>query len=163
MRPICRPKGLCLLGASVSRPQAPLSPHRDFCKCRHWNSSRISSPYDWEPSRQGRLSPTNPLGDRMATTSLYIPPNPLISSPTLVGVFSNAVFNCLSYCFTVLRVGINTWVQFHAMMVVMLPKFNRTTQACRKKFNQIFASYKEDKLINSISGNNWQKSNFTTL
>ena len=48
-------------------------------------------------------------------------------------------------------------------MVVVLPKFNRTVQACRKKFNQIFASYKEDKFANDILGNNRQENNFTTL
>ena len=42
----------------------------------------------------------------------------------------------------------------------MLPKFNRTAQACRKKFNQIFVSYKENKLANGISGNNRQESKF---
>ena len=42
----------------------------------------------------------------------------------------------------------------------MLPKFNRTAQACHKKFNQIFASYKKDKLANGISGNNRQESKF---
>ena len=42
----------------------------------------------------------------------------------------------------------------------MLPKFNRTAQACRKKFNQIFVSYKEDKLANGFLGNNRQKNKF---
>jgi len=45
-------------------------------------------------------------------------------------------------------------------MVVMLSKFNRTVQACRKKFMQIFASYKEDKLADGILGNNRQESKF---
>jgi hypothetical protein len=45
-------------------------------------------------------------------------------------------------------------------MVVMLPNFNRTATACRKKFTQVFASYKEDKLANGISGNNRQESKF---
>jgi len=39
-------------------------------------------------------------------------------------------------------------------MIVMLPKFNRTTVACHKKFKVIFNAYKEDKMANGISGNN---------
>ena len=46
------------------------------------------------------------------------------------------------------------------MMVVMLSKFNRKAQACHEKFNQIFVSYKEDKLANGILG---KKVNFMTL
>ena len=59
-----------------------------------------------------------------------------------------------------MNAGIDTWVRLHARMVIMLPKFNRTAQACRKKFNQIFAAYKEDKLANGISCNNHQESKF---
>ena len=55
---------------------------------------------------------------------------------------------------------IDTWVRLHTKMVIMLPKFIRTTQTCRKKFNQIFSAYKEDKLANGISGNNRQESKF---
>lgn len=45
-------------------------------------------------------------------------------------------------------------------MVVMLPKFNRTAVACRKKFKSIFDEYKEDKMANGISGNNRQEGKF---
>ena len=45
-------------------------------------------------------------------------------------------------------------------MLVILLKFNRIAQACSKKFNHIFASYKEDKLANGISCNNRQKNKF---
>ena len=44
--------------------------------------------------------------------------------------------------------------------MIMLPKFNRTAQACHKKFNQFFFVYKEDKLANGISCNNQQESKF---
>ena len=58
------------------------------------------------------------------------------SSPTLSGiVFSDAVFDYLYYCFTVLSARIDTWVWLYARMVVILSKFNRTAQTCRKKFN----------------------------
>ncbi|KAG0574894.1 hypothetical protein KC19_VG300500 [Ceratodon purpureus] len=97
----------------------------------------------------------------MATNSIYLPPNSSIPSPTLAEFFLMMWF--LTVLFTVslfLSVGIDTWVRLHARMVVMLPKFNRTVQACRKKFNQVFASYKEDKLANGISDNNPQESKF---
>jgi hypothetical protein len=40
-------------------------------------------------------------------------------------------------------------VRLHARM---LPKFNYTTQACRKKWNVIFKAYKDDKMAKGISG-----------
>lgn len=56
--------------------------------------------------------------------------------------------------------GIDTWVRLHARMVVMHPKFTRTSQACRKKFEKIFKAYKEDKMANQISGNDRHESKF---
>ena len=49
--------------------------------------------------------------------------------------------------------GIDTWTRLHARMVVMLPKFNRSAIACRKKHENLFKAYKEDKMTNGISGN----------
>jgi hypothetical protein len=75
-------------------------------------------------------------------------------------VFSMPCLTPLPCLLTVLLVGIDTWVRLHARMVVMLPKFNRTAMACRKKFKTIFDAYKEDKMANGISGNNRQESKF---
>jgi len=42
-------------------------------------------------------------------------------------------------------------------MVAILPKFNQIFQACPKKFEAIFNAYKENKMSNGISSNNWQE------
>ena len=49
--------------------------------------------------------------------------------------------------------GIDTWTRLHARMVVMLPKFNRSSTAYKKKHENIFKAYKEDKMANEISRN----------
>ena len=56
--------------------------------------------------------------------------------------------------------GIDTWTRLHARMVVMLPKFNRSATACRKKHENLFKAYKEDKMANGISGNARHESKF---
>ena len=48
----------------------------------------------------------------------------------------------------------------HARMVVMLLKFNRSVTACRKKHENLFKAYKEDKMTNGISGNARHESKF---
>jgi hypothetical protein len=45
-------------------------------------------------------------------------------------------------------------------MVVILSKFNRTSEACWKKFKNIFKAYKDDKMANGISSNDCHKSKF---
>ena len=45
-------------------------------------------------------------------------------------------------------------------MLAAIPGFSRTTKGCRKKFENIFRSYKEDKLANSICGNNKHECKF---
>jgi hypothetical protein len=74
--------------------------------------------------------------------------------------FSMLLLTHSSIFLALLVVGIDTWVRLHARMVIMLPKFNRTAVACRKKFKTIFDAYKEDKLANGISGNNRQEGKF---
>ena len=46
---------------------------------------------------------------------------------------------------------IDTWTRLHARMVVMLPKFNRSATACRKKHEGLSKAYK--KMANGISKN----------
>jgi len=64
------------------------------------------------------------------------------------------------FVFVVLNVGIDTWVRLHTKMVMLLPKFKRTTIVCWKKFKTIFNACKEDKMANSIFGNNRQENKF---
>ena len=45
-------------------------------------------------------------------------------------------------------------------MLAAIPGFSHTAQGCRKKFENIFKSYKEDKLANSISENNRHECKF---
>ena len=45
-------------------------------------------------------------------------------------------------------------------MLAAIPGFSRTIEGCRKKFENIFKSYKEEKLANSISGNNTHECKF---
>ena len=56
--------------------------------------------------------------------------------------------------------GMDTWIRLQARMLAAFPGFSRTTEGCRKKFENIFKSYKEDKLANSISGNNRHECKF---
>ena len=83
---------------------------------------------------------------------------PLHSSKT-IRLLPYTCWNYFSW-YVLMNTRIDTWLRLHARMVVMLPKFNRTTQTCCKKFNQIFAAYKEDKLANGISCNNQQENKF---
>ena len=45
-------------------------------------------------------------------------------------------------------------------MLATIPGFSCIAEGCRKKFENIFKSYKEDKLANSISGNNRHECKF---
>ena len=45
-------------------------------------------------------------------------------------------------------------------MLAAIPGFSRTAEACRKKFETVFKSYKEDKLANSVSGNDRHECKF---
>jgi hypothetical protein len=45
-------------------------------------------------------------------------------------------------------------------MIVAIPGFSRTAEACRKKFETVFKQYKEDKLANSVSGNDRHECKF---
>ena len=56
--------------------------------------------------------------------------------------------------------GIDTRTRLHARMVVMLPKFNRSATACRKKHENLFKAHKEDKMANGILGNARHESKF---
>ena len=48
----------------------------------------------------------------------------------------------------------------HARIVVILRKFNQSATACRKKHENLFKAYKEDKMANGISGNARHESKF---
>ena len=56
--------------------------------------------------------------------------------------------------------GVDTWIRLQARMLATIPGFSHTTEGCRKKFEKIFKSYKEDKLANSISGKNRHECKF---
>jgi hypothetical protein len=45
-------------------------------------------------------------------------------------------------------------------MLVAIPGFSHIAEACRKKFEMVFKSYKEDKLVNSISRNDRHECKF---
>jgi hypothetical protein len=46
------------------------------------------------------------------------------------------------------------------MILIILPKFNQTSKACRIEFEKIFKAYKDDKMANNISNDNCYKSKF---
>jgi hypothetical protein len=48
--------------------------------------------------------------------------------------------------------GVDVWVKLHARLLVLIPGLNRSTEACKKKFNTLFKQYKVDKMANSVSG-----------
>jgi hypothetical protein len=43
---------------------------------------------------------------------------------------------------------------------VAISGFSHTADACRKKFETVFKQYKDDKLANSISRNDWHECKF---
>ena len=44
------------------------------------------------------------------------------------------------------------WHKLHARILCQLPSFKKSAVACKKKFNSLFKMYKEDKVLNGISG-----------
>ena len=62
--------------------------------------------------------------------------------------------------FCVFLEGIYTWTRLHVRMVVMLPKFNQSATACRKKHENLFKAYNKDKMANGILGNAFHESKF---
>jgi hypothetical protein len=48
-------------------------------------------------------------------------------------------------------------------MIVAILGFSRTAETCQKKFETVFKQYKEDKLTNSISGNDRHECKFYDL
>ena len=59
--------------------------------------------------------------------------------------------------------GIDTWTRLHARMIVILSKFNQSATTCKKKHENLFKAYKEDKIANGISMNARHESKFLTL
>ena len=55
---------------------------------------------------------------------------------------------------------IDTWTRLHARIVVIFPKFIRSATACRRKHENLFKAYKEDKMANGISENAHHESKF---
>ena len=45
-------------------------------------------------------------------------------------------------------------------MIVAIPEFSRMAEACQKKFEMVFKPYKEDKLANSVLGNDRHECKF---
>lgn len=48
--------------------------------------------------------------------------------------------------------GVDVWVKLHARLLALIPGLNRSTEACKKKFNNVFKQYKVDKMANIVSG-----------
>ena len=46
----------------------------------------------------------------------------------------------------------DTWLKLHARLIAVIPRLNRTVEACKKKFNSLYKLYKKVKLANGISG-----------
>ena len=61
-------------------------------------------------------------------------------------------------CVSLERVDI--WIRLHTRMVVILSKFNWMAVVCRKKHENIFKTYKDDKLANGILENACDESKF---
>lgn len=49
--------------------------------------------------------------------------------------------------------GVDNWGMLHTQLVAACPDFNRSSDACRKKWKKIYDEYKADYTINGISGN----------
>ena len=47
--------------------------------------------------------------------------------------------------------GVNVWLKLHARMVVVIFGLNRTTEACKMKFNVLYKQYRLDKMANGVS------------
>jgi hypothetical protein len=51
-------------------------------------------------------------------------------------------------------------VKLHTQMLATLLSFSRTPIGCKWKFNAIYKQYKDDKIVNGISSNDWHESPF---
>lgn len=59
-------------------------------------------------------------------------------------------------------IGIDAWVKLHARLLALILEFNRTPEACKKKFSFIFKQYKVDKTSNNVSGERRHEYKFMT-
>jgi hypothetical protein len=48
--------------------------------------------------------------------------------------------------------GVDTWLKLHSRMIAIILGLNRTSEACKKKFNVLYKQYRLDKMANGISG-----------
>ena len=52
------------------------------------------------------------------------------------------------------------WHKLHARLLSQIPVFKKSHVACKKKFNSLFKTYKEDKMANTISRESRHESKF---
>jgi len=52
----------------------------------------------------------------------------------------------------ILFTGVDMWLKLHSKLVCTLPNFQKTPKDCKKKFNDVYEAYKEDKRRDNISG-----------
>ena len=52
-----------------------------------------------------------------------------------------------------IALGVDNWALLHTELVAACPDFNRSSDACRKKWKKIYDDYKADYNINGVSGN----------
>ena len=52
------------------------------------------------------------------------------------------------------------WHKLHARLLSQIPVFKKSYVVCRKKFDSLFKTYKEDKMANTISGESRHESKF---
>ena len=52
------------------------------------------------------------------------------------------------------------WHKLHARLLAQIPLFKKSHGACKKKFNSLFKTYKDDRIANTISGESRHESKF---
>jgi hypothetical protein len=46
--------------------------------------------------------------------------------------------------------SVDVWVKLHTHLLALIPRLNRSVEACKKKFNTLFKQYKVDKMANGV-------------
>ena len=124
---------ICKVFPFAARPCPSPSPHFPPLGDKERSTLGIVSAWEIEPH-------TLPLwADTFLKVAFFPPIHLVFKCGHHLFLHTSHSINILS-CFTIVNAVIDTWVRLYARMVVVFFKFNRITQVCREKFNQIFSS-----------------------
>ena len=56
--------------------------------------------------------------------------------------------------------GVDMWLNMHVQLSAVIPSLNRSSEACKKKFNLLYKAYKLAKMANDVSGSDHKECKF---